>query len=69
MCNLEVEMQDDDHFSITWLEYGMLDVVVQDVHFIAAHRCETETCQQGEGVTVLPITGNLYKHLTAACKK
>lgn len=26
----------------------MLDVFVQDVHFIAAYRCETETCKQAD---------------------
>lgn len=43
-----MEMQYDDHFPITRLEYGMLDVVVQDVHFITTHRCETEPCEQAD---------------------
>lgn len=29
-------MQDDDHLPVTWLEDGVFDVVVKDVHFITA---------------------------------
>lgn len=40
---LEVEVQDDDHLAVTRLEDGVFDVVVEDVHFIAADRREAET--------------------------
>lgn len=40
---LEVEVQDDDHLPVTRLEDGVLDVVVKDVHFVAADRREAET--------------------------
>lgn len=37
-------MQYDDHLPVTRLEDGVFDVVVKNVHFIAADRRETETC-------------------------
>lgn len=40
--HLKVEVQDDDHLSITGLEDGVFDVVVQDVDFISTYRCEPE---------------------------
>lgn len=36
-------MQYDDHLPVTRLEDGVLDVVVENVHFIAADRREAET--------------------------
>lgn len=33
---LEVEVQYNDHLPVTWLEDGVLDVVVKNVHFITA---------------------------------
>lgn len=36
-------MQDDDHLPVTRLEDGVLDVVVKNVHFVAADRREAET--------------------------
>ncbi len=38
-----MEVQHDDHLAVAGLEYGVLDVVVEDVHFIAAYWRETET--------------------------
>lgn len=32
---LEMEMKKNDHFSITRLENGVLDIVVQNIHFIS----------------------------------
>jgi len=40
--NLQMEVQEDDHFSVTGLEEGMFDVVVQDVHLISTDRCVAE---------------------------
>lgn len=40
---LEVEVQYDDHLPVTRLEDGVLDVVVENVHFVAADRREAET--------------------------
>ena len=34
--DLEVEVEKDDHFPVTWLEEGVLDVVVKNVHFVAS---------------------------------
>lgn len=36
-------MQYNDHLPVTRLEDGVLDVVVQNVHFVTADRCEAET--------------------------
>lgn len=33
--HLEVEVQNNDHLAVTWLEDGVLDVVVKNVHFVA----------------------------------
>lgn len=40
---LEVEVQYDDHLPVTRLEDGVLDVVVENVHFVATDRREAET--------------------------
>ncbi len=32
---LKVEVEQDDHLSVAWLEEGVLDVVVHDVHLVA----------------------------------
>lgn len=40
---LEVEVQHDDHLSVTGLEEGVFDVVVEDVHFVPADGREAET--------------------------
>lgn len=37
-------MQYDDHLPVTWLEDRVFDVVVENVHFVAADRREAETC-------------------------
>lgn len=39
-----MEVQDDDHLPVTRLEDGVLDVVVQNVHFVATDWGEAETC-------------------------
>ena len=36
-------MQYDDHLPVTRLEDGVLDVVVEDVHFVTADRRKAET--------------------------
>lgn len=41
---LEVEVQHNDHLPITWLEDGVLNIVVKNVYFITTDRRETETC-------------------------
>lgn len=41
--DLEVEVDENDHLAVARLEEGVLDVVVEDVHFIAANRREAET--------------------------
>jgi hypothetical protein len=38
-----VEVKQNDHFTITWLENSMFDVVVQDVDFVSTNGSETET--------------------------
>lgn len=43
---LEVEVQDDDHLPVAGLEDGVLDVVVQNVHFVAPDWGETETYER-----------------------
>lgn len=43
-ANLEVEMKDNDNFTITWLEYGVFDVVVQYVNLVTSDRGVPETC-------------------------
>ncbi len=40
-------MQKDDHFAIAWLIKRVFDVVVEDVHFVTADRCEAETVAVG----------------------
>lgn len=40
---LEVEVQYDDHLPVTRLEDGVLDVVIENVHFVATDRREAET--------------------------
>ena len=32
---LEIEVKEDDHFTVTRLEQGVLDVVVEDIHLVA----------------------------------
>lgn len=44
-------MQYDDHLPVTRLEDGVFDVVVENVHFIAADRREAETCAGRRSVT------------------
>ena len=46
--HLEVEVQHYDHLPVTGLEDGVLDVVVEDVHLVATHRCEAEAWTHGE---------------------
>lgn len=41
--DLEVKVEHDDHLPVARLENGMLDVVVEDVHLVSAHRGEAET--------------------------
>lgn len=36
-------MQDNNHFPITWLEQSMLDVIVQNIHFVSSDRREAKT--------------------------
>lgn len=36
-------MQYDDHLPVTRLEDGVLDVVIENVHFVASDRREAET--------------------------
>lgn len=40
--DLEVEVEEDDHFTVAGLEEGMFDVVVQDIHLVSSHRREPE---------------------------
>lgn len=40
-----MEMQHNDHFPVAGLEYGVFDVIVQDVNFISAYWREAETCR------------------------
>jgi hypothetical protein len=35
--HLEMKMQQDNHFSITRLKERILDVVVQDIYFVAPY--------------------------------
>lgn len=44
--DLEVEMEENDHFTVTGLEEGMFDVVVQDIHLVSSHRREPEPWQK-----------------------
>lgn len=62
-------MQYDDHFSITRLEYGMLDVVVQDVHFITAHRCEAKTCEKVDMIKCVPPQVTLTMHMQVSLNR
>ena len=41
-CNLEMEVDENDHLGVARLEEGVLDVVVEDVHLVATHRLEAE---------------------------
>ena len=45
---LEVKVQDNNHFPITWLEQRMLDIIVQNIHFVSSDRCEAETWEEGK---------------------
>lgn len=36
-------MQKDDHFTVTWLVEGMLNVVVQNIDFVASYGGEAKT--------------------------
>lgn len=40
---LEVKVQDNNHFPITWLEQSVLDVIVQNIHFVSSDRREAKT--------------------------
>ena len=39
----EVEMNENDHLSVARLEERVLDVVKEDVHFVASNRSKPET--------------------------
>jgi len=39
-----MEVKYNDHLAVTRLEDGVFDIVVKNVHFIAADRREAETC-------------------------
>ena len=40
----EVEVNENDHLSVARLEERVLDVVEQNVHFVASNRSKPETC-------------------------
>lgn len=52
VAHLQMEVQHDDHLPVAGLEYGVFDVVVQDVDFIAAYRRETEAWRDTKRVVV-----------------
>lgn len=41
--DLEVKVEQNDHLSVTRLEEGVLDIVVQNVHLVSSDGCEAET--------------------------
>lgn len=57
LTHLQVEVKENDHFAVARLEEGVLDVVVQNVHFVASHRRVTEPI----GVRLEP-TGHSLGH-------
>ena len=41
--DLQVEVEENDHFPIARLEEGVFDIVVQDIHLVSSHRREPES--------------------------
>lgn len=37
--NLKMEVKKNDHFSLTWLEECILNIVVEDVYFVPSDAC------------------------------
>lgn len=60
-------MDDNDHLAVTRLEDGVFDVVVQNVHFVPAHRRETETCAGSMGSDKGQATVDLELNVCALC--
>lgn len=57
-------MQDDDHLPVTRLEDGVLDVVVKNVHFVAADRREAETWRrEAWSLVELPVCPRTHRIL------